>query len=87
MEQDFKDIIYEFDTGYCKTKNKAIKKIDFDEINNILDKTDYIRDIKAEVEDLVDFIGCITNKKGEVSDKGILVIRNDNGWRIQISIY
>ena len=87
MEDNFKDPIYEFDTGYYKTKNKALKAIDFDEINNILDKTDYIRDIKDEIEDLIDIIECISGKKGESSNKGICVIHNDNGWRIQICLY
>lgn len=86
MEEDIREVIYEYSTGYCSTKNKALKMINFDEINDCLDKTNLVRDIKAEVEDLIDFIECIFDKKGEASNKGICVIHNNKGWKIEIVI-
>ena len=78
---------YYCDTGYWKSKNKAISKVPFDEINDFLDREDKIRDVKAEIEDLIDMAEGVIGPKTEVFKDGIYVYKDKSkGWRIEVNI-
>lgn len=75
------------DTGYWKSKNKAISKVPFDEINDFLDREDKIRDVKAEIEELIDMAEGVFGSKAEAFKDGIYVYRDKSkGWRIEVNI-
>ena len=79
---------YYVNTDWCKTVNKAMSKIDFEKIDEIVyDEKIEDRNTKEEILDLVDMAKCVMGSKTEVNNDRIRVYRNNKlGWKIEIFI-
>ena len=77
---------YYVNTQWCKSINKAISYINFDEINDFLTRYNMNRNIKEELFDLIDMAERVQGPITEVRKQGIMVYKRNGNWKIEIII-